>query len=411
MLREEKMTIDNLRETRVRQYANNYKGEITVFIHTEDEKGIQTRKIYEQLFKNYIYIKLVTQVNAYKIKIVFHESSKKKSDVTTGGTSKQSNLSDREKAIKEANDLAKSQIGSCHVYIPANYCEVQGVISWPIGQEISEFVISGKGKFSNELLNEVKILETLRLKKKSNEASNVNSLEDTSIVIVTFEGNLLPKKLRLDRMFIPVREYRRREMFCENCKKYSHTKKMCNNKKLDNPAFLCIACKSNDHLGGTNQCPKRKVLEKKHASTIKKLRERTYAEMLKELDPHGVSHEAPERLAVAPLSFLTRKEEAAQKQAQKAQQTPATQRPQSTSKQKSTQSSNKFPPGFQKNSDQTQEPDEFTNSIVDFLKSLMNDINVPPALQQIICTYATPYIDKFLKNFTNTLMDKILHLI
>lgn len=397
------MKIDNQRETRVRQYANTYKGEIVVFIHSESDKGINSRKIYEQIFKNYKYVSQVTLVNVHKIKVVFDESANKNNDASGATNSK---ISDREKAVKEANELARSKIGNCHVYIPANFSEVQGVISWPIGQETQDFVSEGKGKFNSVLIREVQVLEALRLKRKASD----DTLEDTSIVIITFEGNLLPNRLQIENMLIPVREYRRREMFCENCKKYSHTKKFCNNKKLEKPAYLCVQCQSNDHIGGSNQCPRRKVLERKHAQTLKKLRQRTYAEMLKELDPAGEAHETPDNVTIAPFSFPSRKEEvAAKNQAMKAS-TSAPKTP-SVPKQQSQVLPNKYPPGFQKKppNPPKEEPDEFSKSLIEFLQSVMNDLNVPAALQDIICNYATPYITRFLQKLTDTITNKLLN--
>lgn len=53
--------------------------------------------------------------------------------------------------------------------------------------------------------------------------------------------------------------------------------------------------------------------------TMRKLRKRTFAEMLKELDPAGNVHENPVEATTSQVSFPTRKEKVASKQAKKSQ--------------------------------------------------------------------------------------------
>lgn len=217
---------------RVRYYASDYKGDILVFIHTSGE-GLKADAIYKTLFKHFKNISQVTLVNKNKIKVLFDGGEKRK------------------ESIVEANTLAECVIKDCSIYIPAKYVEVQGVVSWPVCEKIDDFVINGKGKFRNPLMKRLKVLDSIRLKKKSSEASNEPKLEDTSIVIVTFEGNLLPDSLEIDKLLVSVREYRRHEMWCEICRRYGHTQKFCNNKKLENPTYLCMQCKLNDHQSGS----------------------------------------------------------------------------------------------------------------------------------------------------------------
>lgn len=404
------MCIDKNIETRVRKYAFNYKGEIVVFIRAKDEP-LKSKRIYKYLFDHFKYVSEVTQMNQHKIKVVFNESEKNNNKQTNEKIKREANFcesdTDRVKAIKEANALCKISIDSCHIYIPAKYAEIQGVISWPTGQDVKDFLVCGRGKFNNTAMSAAKVIETFRLMKKASDGSN--KLEETSIVIVTFEGNLLPNKLALENLIIPVREYKRREMFCEACKKYGHTKKFCNNKKLEHPAYLCMQCKSNNHIGGSKQCPRRITLEKKRAMTLKKLQQRTYAELLKELDPAGNAHELP-TTTVTPLTFQSRKEEAEQKRSKKQERVTQNQ-PQVSKPQKST--ANKYPPGFQKKDDtqtqsQIQEFDETTKAIIEGLKGIMNDLNIPPPIQQIIVTYVAPHIEKLINNCIDMLTKKLM---
>lgn len=165
-----------------------------------------------------------------------------------------------------------------------------------------------------------------------------------------------------------------------------------------------IQCKSNDHLGGSIQCPTRKVLEKMHLMTMRKLRKRTFAEMLKELDPAGNVHENPVEATTSQVSFPTRKEKVASKQAKKSQQVIA-QRP--TKPSKATSPANKYPPGFKKPETRNQQSSSFSSSCIESIKTLLNDLHVPPALQQCIINYATPYIDNFIKIFTDSFENQL----
>lgn len=62
------------------------------------------------------------------------------------------------------------------------------------------------------------------------------------------------------------------------------------------------------------------------------------------------------------------------------------------------------PPGFK---NPVVEDDELVESIVDFVKSLLNDLDVPPFVKQLINNYATPYLYKIVRSLTNSVMQKI----
>lgn len=137
----------NEKNVRTRFYGKDYKGELIVFIHASGE-GLKAEAIYKTLFKNFKHITQVTLVNKNKIKVLFDGGDKRK------------------EAIEEANTLAECDINNCSVYIPAKLVEVQGVISWPISEKIDEFVKNAKGKFKNPQLNNLRVLDSIRLKKK-----------------------------------------------------------------------------------------------------------------------------------------------------------------------------------------------------------------------------------------------------
>jgi hypothetical protein len=178
---EQKM--DQKKETRVRQYPQDYKGEFIVLTHATSE-GLKCKEIQKYVFTNFKTVSHMESINEHKIKIVFESK-------------------ERESAIKEANTLVRMNRSSYRFYIPANLAEVQGVISWPKGEDIKDFLKNGKEKFNNPAINTVKVLEVTRLLKSSSEASS-ETLMETGTVIVTFASQILPHKLECDKLVIPV---------------------------------------------------------------------------------------------------------------------------------------------------------------------------------------------------------------
>ena len=163
------------------------------------------------------------------------------------------------------------------------------MISWSTHENTDEIVTDGEGKFKNVHLPNVKILDAVRFMRKTEEASAKSQLEKTNIVRVTFDGLVLPEQINLYGLLIPVREFKRRQMFCEKCLSYSHTKAHCNNKpaqQIITPNTSCLQCQG-DHKSGDKNCPRRKFLEKRENDLEKKIRQKTYAEMLRQFDPES----------------------------------------------------------------------------------------------------------------------------
>lgn len=148
---------------------------------------------------------------------------------------------------------------------------------------------------------------------------------------------------------------------------------------------------------------------------MRKLRKRTFAELLKELDPAGQAHENPVDPTTSPMSFPTRKEEVAQRKASKPEPIkPKNQTITKPNKSNST-SSNKYPRGFKKSSEIQQNTNntqisESTQTIINHLKSTMEDYNVPKPLQQWIITHVPPYIEQFFKKLAEAIEKQIKEL-
>lgn len=253
------------KSARVRQYPKNNKGPYVVIIRTvKGNHSLEVKSITKYLYEKYNFIEKI-EVSEHKMRVIFSESAMPIISAPDG-----TQMSFSKNARDEANELAKYQNVKYRVYIPEKYVEVKGVISWAKEESISDFASNGKGIFMHTGIGDVKVLEAVRLMKKSvevEEATNIQKepkLENTGLVILTFEGLLLPNKFQLDGLLTSVREFKPKQMFCKHCLKFNHTEKYCNNKKVI-PAEnnVCMHCNSEEHESGSLKCPRRKILEKK----------------------------------------------------------------------------------------------------------------------------------------------------
>lgn len=404
---------DERQSNRIRQYPEGHKGPYVVNIRAVN-KPLESKKIQKYVFDTYKHVKEIIHLNEHKIKVVFEERAEKKIASENGASSSQSNslltlkgdkiISGIKSALDEANDLPKSPVWNkkFRVYIAAKHVEVQGVISWPKNEEITDFVQLGEGKFSNPQIKSVKVIEATRLKKKTGEASN-ETLEDTGVVILTFEGVLLPNKVNVEGLLIPVRQFRNKQMYCARCKRYNHTEKMCNNKKVEEPTDdTCMHCKSNEHVTGDMKCPKRKFLEKKSMLTEKKIRKKTIAEVLKELDPEATMQNESNVEAFPLLPGMSRKRAAEKRNADKEKYSDVLKSPER--KKKPPNENEGLPPGFvNPNRVENAEMD----SVAEFIKSIIDGMDFPPFIKNLIIKFVTPFIQKLVEKFTNTVMQNL----
>ena len=196
-----------------------------------------------------------------------------------------------DEARVEANSLRHCEIFNkiYRVYIPEKLVEVMGCITWACSENISELIEVGQRKFKNDLFAPVEILDATRFEKV------VDGRIKTSVVRVTFEGLVLTEQVCFYGPLIPVRVFRRRQMFRKSCLNYNHTESHSNNKPKTTPTFTCIHCKTDEHKSGDKDCPRRKLLEKRENERTKAVQRRIYAEMLQILDPQSVMPVKPIR--------------------------------------------------------------------------------------------------------------------
>lgn len=113
---------------------------------------------------------------------------------------------------------------------------------------------------------------------------------------VTFAGAALPEYILLSNLRLPVRLYVQRVMHCDNCKQLGHTKTYCRNKtkcikcgeqhtedSCNKSVEKCIYCEQEPH--SMSACPKFQQHTEKVKRSLEGRSKRSYAEMLKAVNP------------------------------------------------------------------------------------------------------------------------------
>lgn len=193
---------------RVRVYPLNHKGPFTVYIRADKTQSLRHLQISKLLFSKYGVTKIgkVLQMNNHKLRIEL-------------------------KSAEAANELVKDKdplFSPYRVYIPAEQVEVEGIVRLSTEEPTSELLIHGRGQFSEPNIADVGIIDAFRFENVTRDsAGETTSKIPTSLVRVTFPGNLLPRRVVLHGLLIPVEPYKRKAMFCENCLRTGHTEKFC----------------------------------------------------------------------------------------------------------------------------------------------------------------------------------------
>lgn len=384
-------------QTRIRQYPVDHKGPYVVNIRAANVP-LESKNIQKYIFNQYKHVEKIEQVNVHKMRVTFAQKE----------INKESTSQSLKSAREEANELPKASVWNkkYRIYISEKYVEVKGIIAWPVNEEINDFVLC-EGKFNNSVIKPAKIVEAVRLKRKVIEG-NEEKLENTSAVIVSFEGVILPNKINMDGLLIPVREFKGKQMFCNKCKRYNHTEKYCNNKEVKLPENIkCLQCKSDEHESGDAKCPKRKLIEKKTFQHEQQVRKKTIAELLRELDPNATM--PYENLNLNEKSFpilpgTSRKRQAELRNTEKEKYADVLKSPEKKKKKNDENSSKSPPPGF---INPNNENNELTQPIVDFMKSIINDMDIPPFMKNIIEIFVYPFINKIVNGLINSVTTKM----
>ena len=391
---------EDKKEKRVRRYDDNNVGPFVVCIRAM-KKPLPAMSLIRVLHKTYKSTLNTRQINEFKINVVFSPINDEAQNVLI--------------ARNEANHFANTDWQDkdyLHIYIPEKLVEVIGCIVWSADEPVEDIVTYGQGKFRNTTLKDVKIVNATRFEKLIDEAGNEQRREPTNTVRVTFEGLLLPSYVNVDGLLISVREFKRKQMFCEACLKYNHTISHCNNKpyKPEQNEKKCVHCKTDDHQTGDKGCPKRKNLEIRDKKTMRTSQKQTYAQMLQSLDPSAtLNNDAMS--SHFPLNLGTRIERKRHHQQLQTQGTSKS----STKKQRLKSAFDDIesweeedevenvPPGFRKNC-APEEENDFIKAVKDFIV----DLELPSFITQLIIKITVPFFDKLINKFTSSFMAKIL---
>lgn len=381
---------------RVRQYGEKNKGPFIVCVRAI-EKPLLSLKIMKFLRDNYKCNLITKQINEYKMNVIFEPANNNDDNIKI--------------ARGYANAFPKSEWGKTYrVYIPERLVETIGCISWSADQEVDDIVKYGGGKFHNTSLPNVDVLDAVRFEKVIEEAGNMPQKISTNTVRVTFDGLLLPEFLNVDGLLIPVREFKRKQMFCELCLKYNHTSSHCNNKpyKSSPNDKKCMHCQNDEHKTGDNLCPKRKFLEKREKGTSKEQQKKTYAEMLQEVDPKGeLNNESDKNFQLDLGTRNSRKRQT--KEAPKPSCTNSTESPLkkrrhvNVDEESWLEGEEDTPPGLRYAMGNNEEENEITN----FIKMFIVELGLPTVVTQLMLKLIIPFVDKIVKQITNSFLEKM----
>lgn len=172
------------------------------------------------------------------------------------------------KSIKDANNLVNNTLlkaENLNAYIPKNLLERKGIIKYV------DTTFDDKYLFEN-LMSPYRITEVNRFKRKIITEDGNAKLIPKQTVLLTFEGNVLPKNVYLNYVSCVVEPYIQKVIQCYNCLRYGHVAKQCNNttslclncgKSKDNEHKcrdpqdrFCIYCKTTEHKSISKSCPK-----------------------------------------------------------------------------------------------------------------------------------------------------------
>ena len=196
--------------------SSNNKGPYGVWIRKikMDETELSAYKIGSILYKNYTDFE-VRRRNKFKSEILF-------------------------KSFKDANKLLTDKSLADHnieCFLPNHRLQRRGIVRY-IPTEFSEERIIQASKSS------VKVVDARRLNMRNKDAtSKENKWIPSQTVLLTFEGQILPKDLYIFNVKTSVEAYVPKPMQCFTCFTYGHTSKNCRRRKR------CIMCGEEDHDG------------------------------------------------------------------------------------------------------------------------------------------------------------------
>lgn len=264
---------------RIRVYQEAQKGPYNVYIRASKDTPLKHVTLSKYLFSKYPakQIGKITQMNNHKLRVEFNSS-------------------------RAANDFVSTDdptFKSFRVYIPAEQVEVEGVVRLSVDDDEAELLDYGRGQFGQPSIPELGVIGVYRFERATRDATGaIVDRAPTSLVRVTFPGALLPARVVMNGLILPVEPYRKKAMFCENCLRTGHTQKFCVVKarcakcgsehstrdcNLRETTPKCFVCGTNHDPSDRTRCPKiQQANSLQHQKTKRKMAQ-SYAEAVKSL--------------------------------------------------------------------------------------------------------------------------------
>ncbi|KAG5865149.1 hypothetical protein JTB14_002733 [Gonioctena quinquepunctata] len=202
-------------------------------------------------------------------------------------------------SISEANKLVENKAlekENMKAFIPNHLLTRKGLI-FGIDTSFDE-------KYIMDNINaDANIVEVSRMKRRI-DVEGQSILVPRQIVILTFEGTILPKFININSVYCEIEPYVSKVVQCYKCLRYGHVSKQCRSKNTlcqncaqqkdenhvcDHDKRHCLYCETSDHNTTSNKCPhflKQKSIKKYMAHTnstftdAKNIVENSYANVI-----------------------------------------------------------------------------------------------------------------------------------
>ena len=268
---------DTGKTRRVRIYPAGHKGPYYVYIRATRETHLRHLALSKHLYGKHPKgaVLRITQMNNYKLRVEF------------------SNAAAANNLVQCTDDIFIPY----RVYISAEQVEVEGVVYLSVEDCESDLLKYGTGQFREVKIPEVELIDVYRFQKIQRDPNRVMiGKTPTPLVRVTFPGSVLPSRVVLDGLLLPVQPYRKKAMLCENCLHTGHTKAFCVVKpkcakcgsqhntrdcQLKEKSNKCFVCGTNHNPEERSKCPKISQATTHKNQQMKKKLSLSYAEALK----------------------------------------------------------------------------------------------------------------------------------
>lgn len=169
-------------------------------------------------------------------------------------------------SIYEANNLVNNEFlasENLKAYIPSHLLETKGIIRGVDTNFDVEYL--KENIISTSIVTDIK-----RTHKKITNSEGKIEFVPKQTIIVSFEGNILPKHVIINCVYAPVEQFIGRVTQCYNCLRFGHISKQCKSTmsrcitcglekndqhRCNEKQVYCVHCKSREHVSISKKCP------------------------------------------------------------------------------------------------------------------------------------------------------------